>query len=89
MPNKSLERDVAGGGLQFGVSDFILFLWLRARGVVDRHSAQLTSEVIRQRVFQDFFAGFFHGLLPSSTRSKSATTGLPALRNAASYVFSA
>ena len=45
--------------------------------------AQLTSEVIRQRFFQDFFAGFLKGLLPNSTRSNKATSGLPLLRKAA------
>jgi uncharacterized membrane protein (UPF0127 family) len=39
--------------------------------------AELTSEVIRQGIFKFFFAGFLNGLLPSSTRSNSATKGLP------------
>ncbi len=46
--------------------------------------AQLTSEVIRQRFFQEFFTGFLKGLLPSSTWSNKATSGLPFLRRAAS-----
>jgi len=50
--------------------------------------AQLTSEVIRQRIFQDFFAGFLKGLLPNSTRSNKATKGLPFFLNAASQVVS-
>jgi hypothetical protein len=83
MP-KSLERDVAREGLQFGISGFMEFLSFHPRRVFDRHAAQFTSEVIRQAFFQDFFAGFFQGLLPRSTRSNRATTGLPAFRNAAS-----
>jgi hypothetical protein len=39
--------------------------------------AQLTSEIIRQQHPQIFFAGFFQGLLPKSTRSNKATIGLP------------
>ena len=46
----------------------------------------LTSEVIRQRIFYDFFAGFLKGLLPNSTRSNKAVKGLPFLRSAASQV---
>ena len=45
---------------------------------------ELTSEVIRQRFFQDLFTGFLKGLLPSSTRSKSFTRSLPFRRSAAS-----
>ena len=45
---------------------------------------QLTSEVIRQRFFQEFFTGFLKGLLPSSTRSNKATSGLPFFFKAAS-----
>ena len=46
--------------------------------------AELTSEVIRQRFFQDFFTGFLKGLLPSSTLSNKATSGLPLFLKAAS-----
>jgi hypothetical protein len=46
--------------------------------------AELTSEVIRQRFFQDFFMGFLKGLLPSSTLSNKATSGLPLFLKAAS-----
>ena len=46
--------------------------------------AQLTSEVIRQRFFQELFTGFLKGLLPSSTRSNKATSGLPFFFKAAS-----
>jgi hypothetical protein len=45
---------------------------------------ELTSEVIRQRFFQDFFMGFLKGLLPSSTLSNKATSGLPLFLKAAS-----
>jgi len=45
---------------------------------------ELTSEVIRQRFFQDFLAGFLKGLLPRSTRSKSVTKLLPFFLKAAS-----
>lgn len=38
--NKTLERDVAGEGLQFESGDFMEFLSFRPRGVVDRHAAQ-------------------------------------------------
>jgi hypothetical protein len=46
--------------------------------------AEFTSEVIRQRGFSFFFTGFLKGLLPSSTWSNSATSGLLVLRRAAS-----
>ena len=45
---------------------------------------EFTSEVIRQRFFQDFFTGFLKGLLPSSTLSNKATSGLPLFFKAAS-----
>jgi len=40
MPNKALEHDVAGEGLQFGVLGFTLFLSFCPPGVVARHAAQ-------------------------------------------------
>ena len=46
--------------------------------------AQFTSEIIRQAIFQFLFTGFLNGLLPNSTLSKRAMSGLLALRNAAS-----
>ena len=46
--------------------------------------AELTSEVIRQRFFQDFFTGFLKGLLPSSTLPNKVTSGLPLFLKAAS-----
>ena len=45
---------------------------------------ELTSEVIRQRFFQDFFTGFLKGLLPSSTLPNKVTSGLPLFLKAAS-----
>jgi hypothetical protein len=45
---------------------------------------ELTSEVIRQRFFQDFFTGFLKGLLPNSSLSNKATSGLPLFFKAAS-----
>ena len=73
MPNKITAHN-AGWRSQFRFAGSVFW-----PGV-----CEFTSEVIRQRFFEDFFAGFFQGLLPSSTRSKSATSGLPFFLNAAS-----
>ena len=81
-PNKSLQATGAAPSVLDGVGD-----WLLPGFVVALFPApvpELTSEVIRQRIFQDFFTGFLKGLLPSSTLSNKATSGLPCLRSAAS-----
>ena len=56
-----------------------------AMRIRSNQGAELTSEGIRQVIFQFFLAGFFHGFLPSCTQSSSATTGLWRWRNTASY----
>ena len=45
---------------------------------------ELTSAVIRQEIFQDFFKVVLNRFFPISIWSRRATNGLPAFFNAAS-----
>ena len=66
--NKIAAAD-AGYRLQFAEKSLV-------GGCHQPRVAELTSEVIRQRIFQDFLTGFLKGLLPNGTWSNSATMGL-------------
>lgn len=80
--NKALQRTAAPLSSRTVLEN--LFATVAADRAFPAAVAELTSEVIRQGLFQDFFGRFFTGLLPNSMPFRSAVKGLPAFSKAAS-----